>query len=146
MQSDSDEVRNHTLLSEFTALVDKTFEDGTPDFDTLSTSLFVQYWPHLIIHRYEEAVKDFRTIFYGTHIVDAYERDCTGLLMSEMGFGEAEDWVRKNNKQVLESQQRQYFTSSLFWKNKEHRVFHQVKMPLRRKGEINEVLVCMYFT
>lgn len=145
MLEQSPDAKNHPLLAEFSRLVDNTFEDGIPDFEIISTPLFTKFWPFFIIHRYEEQNKDFRTVFYGTHIVESYQRDCTGLLLSEMGFGKAEEAIRKLNKQVLDSRERAYNTNTLFWKNREHRVFHQVKMPLRRKGEIDEVLVCMSY-
>lgn len=145
MNFDAEEARKHPLIVEFVELVDRVTPDGIPHFEDLKTSPFVKFWKHLIIHRYEDELKDFRTILYGTHICDIYERDCTNLLMAEMGFGAAEEMVRAMNKQVLDSAERIYNTNSLFWREREHKVFHQVKMPLRRGASINEVLVCMTF-
>jgi len=133
------------LLVEFVGLVDEITSDGIPDFADISSPPFMKFWRHFIIHRYDAQLADFRTILYGSHIVEIYGHDCTGMLLSEMGFGEAEDMVREMNKRCLDNRERIFATNSLFWQDREHRIYHQVKMPLRRNGEINEVLVCMTF-
>ena len=145
MNDDDRQAKNHPLIAEFVQLVDQTASDGVPCFADIETYPFMKFWRNFIIHRYEEDVEDFRTIFYGSHIVEIYQRDCTGLLISEMGFGEAEGMIRKMNKKVLDTKERLFSTNSLFWKGQNHKVWHQVKMPLRRNGNINEVLVCMTF-
>lgn len=145
MESGELEAKNHPLIKMFVNLFDETTSDGVPDFEDILQRPFMKFWRHFIIHTYDEEIADFRTTFYGTHITEIYQRECTGLLISEMGFGEAEDMIRNMNKKALDNRERIYASNSLFWKNNENKVYHQVKMPLRRKGNINEVLVCMTF-
>jgi len=142
---DDNEAMQHSLIVEFVDLVDSSTSDGVPTFSLIQSRPFIKFWKHFIIHKWEEDQQDFLTVFYGSHICQIYQRDCTGMMMSEMGFGEALDMVKGMNKEALDLKKRIYATNSLFWKGEEHKVFHQVKMPLLRHGSINEVLVCMTF-
>ncbi|HEY9080065.1 hypothetical protein [Magnetovibrio sp.] len=145
MHDKNDEAMRHPLIVDFVDLVDSSTTDGIPTFSLIETRPFIKFWKHFIIHKWIEGQQDFLTVFYGSHICEIYQRDCTGLLMSEMGFGEALNSVKAMNKEALDSKKRIYATNSLYWKDEKHKVFHQVKMPLRRNHDINEVLVCMTF-
>lgn len=137
--------QNHPLIQEFVGLVNETTDTGILQFSDITEKPFMKFWKNFIIHKYEPDVQDFRTVFYGSHIVELYQRDCTGLLLSEMGFSDAFEMVLNLNKKVIDTRQWLYASNSLFWKDEEHKVAHQVKIPLQRGDAVNEVLVCMTF-
>ena len=145
MAFDVGEAENNPLLNEFVSLVDQTTSDGIPSFKDIQAAPFMKFWKNFMIYRYEENLDDFRVVLYGTHLAENSGFDCTGLVMSDMGFGTAEDMIRNMNKEVIKTGERIYATNSLYWQNKEHRVFHQIRMPLRRSDCVKEVLVCMTF-
>ena len=143
MKFDDKASKDHPLIEEFVNLVCDTVGDGVLEFSNLETPPFLKFWPHLIIYKYENDIDDFRVVFYGTHVVKMYGAEWTGKLLSEMGFAEAYDEVRELNMKALNGDHRVYSSGNLFWQNKEHRKWYQIKMPLQRHGDINEVLVCM---
>jgi hypothetical protein len=142
MEDDSIKAREHHLIKAFTALVDETVGDGILSFDDLKSRPFLKFWKHLFIYRFDEQADDFRVILYGTHIVTMYGNDWTGKLMSEMGMNEAYADIRALNMRIINGERRVYASGNFFWQNREERIWHQVKMPLQRNGDINEVLIC----
>lgn len=143
MDADSIDAKKHPLIKEFVNLVEETVGDGVLDINHIQEPPFMKFWQHFIIYRYEKDINDFRVQFYGTHTVSMYGADWTGKLLSEMGFAEAYDDIYKMNMNVLNGDRRIYAQGTLFWQNREHRKWYQVKMPLQRKGAINEVLICI---
>lgn len=133
----------HPLIKDFVTLVDETVNDGPLDFKQIRSSLFMKYWSHLIIYEYEKDIDDFRVRFCGTDIAEMYSEDYTGDVLSNMGFDRADEEFFDLNKMVLDGERRVFANGTLFWKNKEHKQWCQVKMPLQRNGTVNEVLICM---
>ena len=143
METDSATAREHPLINEFSTLVCNTVGDGLLDFRDLQDEPFLKFWKHLIIYRYEPEINDFRVIFYGSHVVSMYGADYTNKLLSEMGFHGAFKDVFTLNMRIINGERRVYASGDLFWQEKEYRKWHQVKMPLKRKDSVNEILICM---
>ena len=142
--SDSDLVtKEHPIVEAFVDLVDATAGDGILDFTDIQTPSFIKFWEYLIILRHEEDVNDFRFVLHGSSAVALYGMDCTGKLMSEVGLGEAYQEKYQADMRVLNEKTRIYASGTLFWRNKDYKEWYRVKMPLRRKGRVNEVLVCV---
>ena len=143
MKFDGEEAKSFPLIKDFVDTVQRTKGSGHLDFRDLQRREFMKFWKNLVIYNYEESLNDFRVVFYGTHLVEMYGRDWTGKTLSEMGFAEVYQDVLDMNLRVLKDEPLLYANGTLFWKNQEYRTWHQVKMPLQRKGKINEVLMCM---
>lgn len=144
MTDDSDTARNHPLIAEFIAKVDAQTDDGIPSLKTIQDPGFLPFWPYLIVHTFQQPSNDFLTTYYGTHVATMYGQDCTGKMMTEMGFGDAVELIRGKNKEVLDTRQRAFSSYGIFWQERDHLTIHQVKMPMRRTDSaINDVLVCM---
>jgi len=142
IDADSKSAKDHPLLRAFVGLVEQTVGQGVLDFTDLQSRPFMKFWQNLVIHRFDSASDDFRNIFWGTQIGLMFGQDCTGKLLSEMGYGEAYDTIRDLDMQIINGERRIYASGTLFWQGREQRQWHQVKMPLQRNGRINEVLFC----
>jgi len=142
MIENSNSAREHPLIKEFLSLVEETVGDGELSFTNLKSRPFIKFWPFLFIYKYEKEIDDFRVILYGSHIVNMYGNDFTGKLMSEMGMKEAYRDIHQLNIKIINGERRVFASGDFHWQNREHKSWHQVKMPLERNGTINEVLVC----
>ena len=145
LNGQSAEAKTHPAIMEFVNLIDETTDHGVLDFIDLKTRPFMQFWNRFIIYRYEDVLNDFRVILYGTNVASLYGADWTGKLLSEMGFADAYDKIHEWNMKIINGEKRLYASGTLFWQNREHKNWHQVKIPLQRNGKINEVLIYMDF-
>jgi len=80
------------------------------------------------------------------HSLDAQIRNLRlGGLMSEIGLSSSFQTLYDINVNVLVNKRPVFSCGTLFWQNREHKIWHQVKLPLRRNGAVNEVLACHVF-
>jgi len=133
------------LIGTFLGLVDLTCEDGIPDFHTIQSLPFVHLWPNMIIYRHEPVVHDFRVVLFGTEIVHSYGEDWTGQLISQSGFEKEFDVIYGVNMDIIEKRIRIHDRGTIDNPERGYKRWYEVKMPLRRNGEIAEVLVFMCF-
>ncbi len=138
-------VFTHPLIGEFVREVDAISADGVPEFSDLLLEPFIKFWKNLIIYRHEPEVADFRVILFSTEIVDSYGEDWTGQLLSESGFTKGFEAIYQVNLKLLNGGERVTDSGSLDWQERNYVRWHEIKMPLRRDGKINEVLVFMCF-
>lgn len=146
MDQDSTAAREQPLIKDFLSLVENTVGDGVLSFNDLKSRPFTKFWPNLFIYKYEKETDDFRVTLYGTHIVSMYGNDCTGMLMSEMGMNEVYRDIHQLNLKIINGERRVFASGDFNWQNREHKIWHQVKIPLMRNGMITEVLVCADIT
>lgn len=142
MDTNSTAAKEHPTIKEFVNLVDKTVGDDVLDFAHLREKPFMKFWSNFILYQYEEDNNDFRIKFHGTYITTNYGEDWTGKLLSKVDLGDEYNNAFNQNLQIIKSEHRVYASGTFFWKNREHKKFYHVKMPLRRNDKINEVLLC----
>ncbi|NQW01361.1 MAG: hypothetical protein HQ483_16780 [Rhodospirillales bacterium] len=142
-ETDSAAAREHPLIQDFCALICATVGDGLLEFKDIQARPFMKFWKNFIIYRYEPAEDDFRVVFYGSHVASMYGADHTGKLLSEMGFNEVYQEVHTLNKRIIDGDQQVFASGTLFWQNKKYRIWHQAKLPMKRDGGENEILVLM---
>jgi hypothetical protein len=128
------------IIREFTALVG---DDGIIDFKTLKQKDFVKYWPSMSIHRYEDG--DFTYIFYGTQLVQNIGTERTGDKVLALTNHNFKRELFDNLLDVLTTKKVMFLIGSLEGNDRGYIKWQQVKVPLRRGGEINEVLSLFSF-
>jgi len=141
----SKDAENNPFIKLFVNLVDETAGEGVLDFRDLQARPFMKYWQHFILYRYQPDIDDFSIRMFGTHLVDMIGKDCTGGLMSEIGLSTSFHTLYDINIRVISENIRIFTSGTLFWQNREHKQWHSVKMPIRRNGQVNEVLACHLF-
>ncbi len=135
----------HPLLDEFAGMVKALSTDGIASFTDLTSEPFMVYWKNLIIYRHEPEIADFRIVFFGTEVAASYGEDWTGRLLSQSGFEKGYESIYQINLEIMQNHRHVSDSGSLDWQDRGYKKWHEVKMPLRRNGEINEVLVYMCF-
>jgi len=136
----------YSLIDDFVDLVDASTAGGVLRFDQLESGPFMQYWKNLIIYRHEPDISDFRVILFGTEVAGSYGEDWTGQLLSTAGFEKGYEAIYRVNLEIMSNGKRIPDTGTLEWQGRDYRSWHEIKMPLKRNGEINEVLVYMCFS
>ena len=101
MDVNSTDAKEHPLIKEFVTLVDETVGDGVLDFKHLQLRPFMKFWSNLNFHRYEKDKNDFRNVYWGTNCISMFGMDCTGKLLSEMGYKNAYDEFYDTNFVIL---------------------------------------------
>lgn len=140
----SEKAESDHLISEFVSLVDVTSTDGIISFADLTTQPFMKFWSNLTIYDYEADKNDLRVIFCGTRLVKISGFEWTGKLISELDISDQDtENIIKTNSEVLSKKTRNFVSGNIFWEKSDYKNWHQVKMPLRRKSDINEVL-CLW--
>ncbi len=141
---DSAEAKQHTVIAAFAELVATIAPDGILDFTDLQERPFHKFWKNLILYRYLAEEDDFTVILFGTSVAQLHGNDWTGKRLGEIGIGaEGIETVRAMNKSVLESGEPFFGSGAVNLDEDDYRRWHQMKLPLRRGGKVNEVLVCM---
>ena len=140
----SEKAENDHLINEFISLVDGTTTDGIISFANLTTQPFMKFWSNLIIYDHEADKNDLRVIYCGTRLADISGFEWTGKLISELDIGDHNtENIIKTNLEVLSKKMRNFVSGNVFWEKSDYTNWHQVKMPLRRKDQLNEVL-CLW--
>lgn len=143
VDTNSTDAMNHPVIKKFITLVEETTKDGILDYTDLQTRPFMKFWLYFMILRQEADANDFRFILYGTDVANAYGKDCTGLLLSEMGYGNDESRIYEEHLRTVETSCRIYGNGNVIWQSRDHIEYHLVRVPLRRNGKINESLTCV---
>jgi len=136
----------HPFLNEFINLVDATAPDGIPSTTILLSEPFTKFRHNLIIYRHEPDLKDFRVILFGTEVVESYGEDWSGRLLSEVGFEKGYEIIYQVNLELLDGGARTADSGNLKRHFSDYKSWHEIKMPLRRNGEVTEILVFMCFS
>ena len=131
VEHDSPEARDHPLIREFVELVDASAADGVLTLKTFQTPPFMKCWESALIYDLDDDRADLTVRFFGSRLVDAYDRDCTGGKFSDMGYGEHEDYFQRQNLAACLDGERTYVRGRHYWNDKNYFICHQVKMPLR---------------
>jgi len=139
------EAKQRPLIKSFIGLVNQTARDQIFEFNQLQSRPFCEFWPNILIYRFDHDFDDYRIIFSGTTTCKTYDKDWTGKRMSEMNFGTAFKDLRKLNDQVIATKNRFYLSGIHDWEDKNYVKWWQVRLPLKRNGDVNEVLLCLDF-
>jgi len=139
------DAQQRPLIRDFIKLVDLTVGEQILDFSQLQSRPFCLFWPNILIYRFVPDLVDYRIIFAGTTTCKTYDKDLTGKLMTEMNFGPALKDLRKLNDQVMANKNRYYLSGIHDWEDKKYVKWWQIRMPLKRSGQVNEVLLCLDF-
>jgi hypothetical protein len=129
------------LVLNFIAIIG---EEGVVDFDVIEQREFMKFWSSIAIHRYED--EDFTCIFYGTLLVKYIGIERTGSKVLALKDHKFNQEVFDNLLEVHTTKKPVYLFGSLEGNERGHINWQQVKMPLRRKGELNEVLSLLSFS
>jgi hypothetical protein len=113
-------------------------DQGYLDFEVLRQRHFIKFWSNTVINRYEN--DDFTYIFHGTNLVKNIGVDRTGLTV--LGLTNHTHKVELFNilLEIIKTKQTMFTTGHIKIDGREHQTWQQVKMPMWRKGEINEVV------
>jgi hypothetical protein len=118
-------------------------DNGYLDFEVLQQKPFMKFWKNLVIHRHVD--DDFKYIFFGTNNVKIFETDRTGTLLSEIPNPIRKKDLSEVLLKVIATKQTVYSIGNLKIDEKDYHHWQRVMLPLRRKGEINEVLSFIAF-
>lgn len=102
-------------------------------------------WRYFIIAEYIKNKRDFKLIYFGTAMQNAYETDHTGSYLSEMNLGDQEEAVRQLHLDVLSNNKRLYSSGCFDWFKKDNTNWYQVKIPLKRGDRVKETLTCVCY-
>jgi hypothetical protein len=134
-----DEITEPRVLEFMAALEGRNFID----FDELQQKSFMKFWPYIAIHRFEGG--DFKYIFDGTHLVNNFGCERTGLMISELPNQRRRTELFDLLQDILANKRPMFSKGDLNIDDRAYKKWQQVKMPLQRKGEINEVLTLLVF-
>ena len=135
----SAEITEPVVLEFMAALEGREFID----FDELQQKKFMKFWPYIAIHRLED--DDFTYIFNGTHLVESFGFERTGLKVSELPNQRRKTELFEILHDILTNKKPIFGKGDLNIDGRAYKKWQQVKMPLQRKGEINEVLTLLVF-
>ena len=113
------------------------------DFEEIQQSSFMNFWKHLVVFRYEAG--DFKYIFFGTSLVNSFGSEHTGKFVSELPNPIRQKELFDVMLNVVTTKEIVYAKGNLKIDEKEYLLFQRVIIPLRRNGEINEVLHFIVF-
>jgi len=145
MEQEQAKIRQHPVISEFSALAEGFFVNGAIDFPVLQTPDFFKFWRHLMIARYLPDENDFKILMWGSHIASSHGKDLSGKKFTEAGFGNKLQFFHDFHKSVMEGGEIVFKSGVFSWENKQFLKWYQVKMPLRRGQSIHETVSCICF-
>ncbi|MBT3765240.1 MAG: hypothetical protein HOJ67_10355 [Rhodospirillaceae bacterium] len=141
IQIDAAEAKSDPLIQEFMGVVgDKVILD----FKELQQKKFMKFWPQFSIQRHEDG--DFKCVFFGTYMVQMFGKERTGTMVSKMGSDVRRKSLLVALQEVLSTRRIYCAKGDLKVDGKDYQKWIQIKMPLRRNGEINEVVTFMTFS
>jgi len=139
--SNSRDIISDPLVLEF---IDKVSGHKYFDFEDLTQKKYIKYWPHISIHRYEN--EDFTYVFYGSQLVNHIGEERTGYKISELPNYKHKERFFNALLEVLNTKKPTYGIGNVYTPGKEFKIWQQVKIPLQRNGEVNEVLSFFSFS
>lgn len=142
---DSPSAKQHPGLRAFAQLVEETAADGVPSLADVQSRPFSAYWPNLMIVQKLPEQDTFMFRLFGSKLVDAFGRDMTGKLISDIGNEKVGNEVVDRHAKVLTGRQPIYVENNFYWSPRDYLKWVQVIFPLRRAGDISDTLSCVYF-
>ncbi len=134
-------------VSQFLSLVNRHHSDGIPDWESLSCNGdFLPTWKNLLVWKHLASTDDFQVVLVGAEVVVSCVGDFTGKLLSDGVFEKPIQTIYETNHHILTTYSRVYDDGNLMIKERPWKYWHEVKMPLRRKGQISEILVFKTFS
>jgi hypothetical protein len=135
----------HPKINEFVELVDETAPDGIPDIDNLLKEPFLKYCRNWIIYHHKPEISDFLVTYFGSEVVESYGEDWTQRLLSKSDFEKGYDTIYRINLEIIDGHEMVADSGTLDLQDRTLKNWYEIKMPLKRNGEVNEVLVFMCF-
>jgi hypothetical protein len=123
--------------------MDAVIDKGYLNFEDLQHKDFMKFWSNIAIHRYEDG--DFKYIFYGTNLVANFGSERTGSKVSELNNPIRRRELSDALMEVLNTKRTIYARGDLLIDGKGYHQWQQVKMPLLRGREMNEVISFIIF-
>lgn len=146
MTDNAQRTQTQSFMNEFVDLIDAVAADGIPSTTDLLTEPFIRYRQNLIIYRHEPLVRDFRVTLFGTEVVESYGEDWIDKFLSEVGSEKGYETIYRVNLEIMEGSKRVADSGELKRHFNNFSCWHEIKMPLRRRGIVSEVLVFMCFS
>ena len=132
-------------IREFVDLVKATTDGRILTFAQVESRPFMKFWQNFIICRYVEEKDDFLVIFFGTDLERHFGRDSTGKFIRERKFDQSGQSLRDAHMDAMKSSELSYGAGDLKEESRDFKIWHQVKMALKRGDVINETLSFIVF-
>ena len=139
-ESSVDMITDPLILEFISAISDQEYLD----FEVLQQKEFMKFWPYIAIHRYADG--DFTYIYFGSYLVDHFGFERTGVKVSEIDHPVQRNELLHILNEVLNTKKPSYAVGNLEIFKKGYKKWQQIKIPLRRNGQINEVLSFIVFS
>ena len=137
----SKDAEENSQIQEFMTSAAKITE-GKRDlsFTDLQHPDMVKFLPHISIVRPVKGEHMYKYLFWGGNLTNEYGKELTGKKMSEGEFDYAEEELINLTDRIIKTQEIVFTSGTLDWKNKDHRKWHMVSLPLVHKNNENEAM------
>jgi len=141
----SQEAKEHSRIREFVRLYDGSRGDGDFEFPMIEEWEFMKFWDSLIIARLTDGGDDFVHVYYGTRLVRVYGTDMTRRTLMSGKHTDAAEAFFGFFHESLTGRKPVYLSGSIDWKDRGHVKWCQVILPMKRGGEVKEVVSLLCF-
>lgn len=140
-KNESNAAKLNVKIKEFLSAAKKV-TGGARDleFTDLQHPDMVKFLPNISIVRPVENERMYKYLFWGGTLTSEYGKELTGKKMSEGEFDYAEEELIKLTDRILKTKEMIFTSGTLDWKNRDHREWHMVSLPLAHKNHENEAI------
>jgi len=82
---------------------------------------------------------------FGSRLVDAFGRDMTGKMISDIDNEQVRNEIIARHTKVLDTRKPIYVGNNFHWSPRDYIKWVQVIFPMRRGDEINDTISCVFF-
>lgn len=127
---DSEDAEQNPQIREFVEHVSPEVSGGCVPFHFLQSKEVMPYWDRIVITRFDEKIGDYRYIFVGTTVVDAYGGDFTGAITcSHPDELVGDSILRTIRNEVIETREPKYYSGTVIRKDYHEKYWDTVCMP-----------------
>ena len=132
---DSSDAKNNAVINAFLEISADRLKNGAIDFSDLQEHRFMKYWKNMCIMEMEPGQKSWKVVFWGQELVDNYGKDMTGKSFDENELGQQAEELLRDYVEAFLHDRIAFASGVLDWREKGHRAWHRVVMPLIKNGK-----------
>jgi len=136
---------NHPDILAFIAVCDKLKDGNILSEQDLRSVEILAMIDSIFILKWDENEGDFQYRYWGTSVANAYGLDLTGKHLRKGHPHAFTEKFIEAHYEAMTQKKRVFLGGSLDWRQKDHRTWDQVTMPLARGDKVDETLSYIRF-
>ncbi len=136
---------NHPEVKAFLVACAEVREGVIMSIEDIAQAPLIPYAEELVVVHWDHARQDFHYRLWGSSMVEHYGMELSGKYFSDGEYADHKDPFVALHLEAMQKRKLVYISGEIDWRERAHKGWNQVTMPLRRGGEVTDTLSYIHF-